>query len=161
MTKESLADFFESKLFAGIVAGVCIMLVIICIFESGVLVGYHEATYSSHWGENYGRNFGSGPMSANGLPDARLPLPDGTMGKILSISNASASSTQIVISNTQNAEEKVLIDTNTIIRDHENTISASTLVPGAYAVVLGSPDEHGEILAKLIRLVPAPITTQP
>ena len=49
MSKESFVTFFRSKLFAGIVAGVCIMLVAICVFEAGVVVGYHEASFSARW----------------------------------------------------------------------------------------------------------------
>ena len=134
-------------------------VVVICIFETGVLVGYHEATFSSHWGENYRKNFGGpmGMMSTNGLPDSHSPIPDGTLGKILSVSSTSASSSEIIISNMQNPEEKVIIDADTIIRDHENNIQASMLTVGSYAVVIGDPDTQGEILARLIRVVPSPI----
>jgi hypothetical protein len=156
MSKESLAEFFQSKMFAGIVAGVCIMLVVICIFEVGVIVGYHEASFSSSWGENYGRNFGnSNGMPA--LPDMNLPAPGGILGKIVSVSTV-ASTTTIVVSGIQLPEEKILIDANTIIRDHENTIQPSGLTVGSYVVVLGAPDTQGTIQAKLIRVVPAPPT---
>ena len=163
MSKESLAEFFRSKLFAGIIAGVCIMLFVLCIFEAGVVVGYHEASFSSRWGQNYGRNFGGSEMMP-GFPDMHGPNSNGTMGKIISVSTV-ASTTTIVVSDPQKPEEKIVINTDTIIRDHENTIPASSLSAGSYVVVLGAPDDQGEIQAKLIRVVPAPVmnatTTQP
>ena len=154
MTYESLRAFINSKLFAGIVTGVCITLVIICIFEIGVMVGYHESSYSSRWGENYTRNFGGGPMGMNGLPDAGQPMPDGIMGKIVSITHATASSTELAISGSQHPEEKVLIASDTIIRDHQNTLSPASLSVDEEVVVLGSPDTNGEIVAKLVRIIP-------
>ena len=157
MSKEALGQFFKSKLFAGIIVGVCGMLVVICIFEAGVIIGYHEAEFSSHWGENYGRNFANSSSSnPMGFPDMRAPTPDGILGKIVSISPTSASSTTIILSNNLKPEEKILIDSGTIIRDHENTLSASELTMGAYIVVLGIPNDQGEIQANLIRVVPAP-----
>ena len=154
MSRESVITFFRSKLFAGIVAGVCIMLVVMCIFEVGVMVGYHEATFSSRWGQNYERNFGNMGMM-QGLPDGHLPSPDGTLGKIISISN-DASSTTLVVNNSQKPEEKILINSDTLVRDHEKTISASSLTVGSYVVILGIPNDQGEIEAKLVRVVPAP-----
>ena len=157
MSKESLSQFFQSKLFAGIIVGVCIMLVVICIFEAGIVVGYHEASFSSQWGENYGKNFGdSNPENQMGLPDMHAPNPDGILGKIVSVSPASASTTTIVISSSQKPEEKILINSNTIIRNHEDTIDASALTVGTSVVILGSANDQGEIQASLIRVVPDP-----
>ena len=154
MTYESLRAFINSKLFAGIVTGVCITLVVICIFEVGVMVGYHEANYSSRWGENYTRNFGSGTMGMHGITDANRPMPDGITGKIVSVTHATASSTELVISDSQHPEEKVLIVSDTIIRDHQNTLSPASLSVDEEVVVLGSPDTNGEIVAKLVIIIP-------
>ena len=162
MSKEHLTKFFQSKLFAGIIVGVCIMLVVICVFEAGVVVGYHEASFSSNWGQNYGANFGdSNTSNQMGLPDAHAPSPDGILGKIVSISDPSSSPTTIVISNTQKPEEKVLLDDDTVIRTHEDTVDATSLSVGMYVVVLGIPNDQGEIDAKLIRIVPDPTDGTP
>jgi hypothetical protein len=157
MSKDQLTEFFRSRLFAGIIAGVGITLIAVFIFEVGVTVGYHEATFSEHWGSSYGNNFG-GPSNTMGLPDNHLPQPNGTFGKIISISTAtsSASDTVITIENSQKPEQSVLVTSDTSIRDHENTVTVSSLTVGSYAVVVGDPDNQGEIEAKLIRLVPAP-----
>jgi hypothetical protein len=153
MNKDSLKEFFRSKVFAGILAGVGITLIAVFLFEAGVTVGYHEATFSERWGANYGKNFGVSNDAMHGaLPDGNLPTPDGTLGKILSISPASGTSTMIIAS-AQKPEQKVLIDADTIIRSHEDTLTAASLTVGESVVVLGTPDEQGEIEAKLVRVV--------
>jgi hypothetical protein len=155
MHNGKLTEFFRSKLFAGIIAGIGITLIAVFIFEAGVSIGYHEATFSERWGAEYGNNFGGPTNGDMGLPDMHLPQPNGTFGKIISVTPGT-SSTTIVIENSEKPEQEVLVTGDTTIRDHENTVQSSALVVGSYAVVVGDPDSQGEIEAKLIRLVPAP-----
>jgi hypothetical protein len=149
MNTDSLKTFVRSRLFVGIIAGIGTLFIVLCIFQVGILVGYREAMYSSGFGKNYARNFGGTTMF--GMPDGHEPTPHGDEGKILSIDGST-----IVIDNDQQPEQKVLIDSGTIIRDGESTVSASTLTVGNYVVVVGSPDSQDEIDAKLIRILPAP-----
>lgn len=167
MTKERINEFLRSRLFMGIVTGIGITLVAVCIFEAGVAVGYHEASFSSQWGKNYSMNFGvpgvpsSGMTSSLALPDMHGPNPDGLIGKIIRISPSSSApdsatgTTTMIVASSQKPEESVLVTSDTLIRDRENTVSISALTVGSYAVVLGTPTEDGEINAKLIRLMPA------
>lgn len=164
MTKERINEFLRSRLFIGIVAGTGITLAAIFIFEAGVAVGYHQASFSSQWGKNYGENFGARPSRFGGnfgLPDSHLPSPDGIVGRIVSITpsaaDATSGTTTIVIASDQKPEENVLVTNATMIRDHEDTLTLSALKVGSYAVVLGIPDAKGQIDAKLIRIVPAPV----
>jgi len=151
-TKDSLARFARSRLFAGIIIGVAIMFILVCVFEAGVAVGYHEATFSSHWGQNYELNFGGAGMpGAIGLPDGHEPQPHGTTGEIIS-----ATGSNIVVQNDSRQEQKVIITSSTIIRNQENTVSASSLTVGTYVVVVGNPDDQGNIDANLIRIIPSP-----
>jgi hypothetical protein len=158
MKKETVVEFFRSKLFAGIVIGICIMLVVICIFEVGVIVGYHEADFSNRWSENYNKNFAQSNSFAGtmGIPDSHVPSPDGILGKIISASTDSSGTTTLVVSSPQKPEEKIIVDGNTVIRDHENTVTASSLTTGTYAVVIGAPNSDGELHASLVRIVPSP-----
>ena len=154
ITKDSLSQFVRSRLFAGIMLGVAVMLVLVCVFEAGVALGYHEAVFSSHWGANYERNFGgTGMQVMMGVPDGHGPEAFGAIGQIISI----ASSTMVVQNNDQQ-EEKVIFNGNTVIRNQEITIPASSLSAGTYVVVVGTPDNQGTIDASLIRIIPAPPT---
>jgi hypothetical protein len=151
-TKDSLNHFFRSRLFVGILIGVAVMFVLVCVFETGVAVGYHEATFSSHWGANYERNFGgSGMQGSMGLPDGHDPEAYGATGEIISVSGST-----IVVQNSNRQEEKVVINSTTSIRNQENTITASALTDGTYVVVVGDPDDDGNIDASLIRVIPSP-----
>jgi hypothetical protein len=158
MKKERLAQFFRSRFFLGIVIGVVCMLLVFCIFEAGVAFGYHEALFSGRWGENYGKNFGE-PEDSVGLPSSHTPFADGNVGTILSITpanaDAAASTTTFVLESAQRPEEKVVIDGDTVIRNREDTIQASDLTVGMQVVVIGEPNDQGQIVAKLIRVLPA------
>ncbi|MBA3789315.1 hypothetical protein H0X32_02890 [Patescibacteria group bacterium] len=153
MNTDSVKIFIHSRLFAGIIVGVSIVVIVIFVFEAGILVGYHEAQFSSQWGENYEQNFGgnTGISRVLGMPDGHGPNPHGTFGKILSVSPSA-----IVIINDQQAEQKILLGTTTIIRSQKNTMGTSSLAAGEYAVVLGEPNMQGEIVAGLIRVIPIP-----
>jgi hypothetical protein len=152
LSKDSLSNFVRSRLFAGIIIGVGVIIVLLCIFEAGIAVGYHEAVFSSHWGANYERNFGDDSMMGSmGLPDGHDPDPHGAIGQILSMSSST-----LVIENDQKQEQKILIDKDTTVRNLENTISASALTVGNFVVVVGDPNDQGTIDAKLIRIIPAP-----
>jgi hypothetical protein len=153
LTKDSLSSLVRSRLFTGIILGIGIMLILVCVFEAGVALGYHEAVFSSRWGANYEQNFGGGGMPGEmGLPDGHEPQPHGTTGEIISISGST-----LVIQDTGRQEQKVIMDGDTVIRNQENTISASALAVGNYAVVVGDPDDQGNLDAKLIRIIPAPL----
>ncbi len=154
MKRETIVEFFRSKIFAGIIIGICIMLVAIFVFEVGVSVGYHEAIFSNRWNQNYSQNFSG--LNSFGFSDPHTPNPDGTLGKIVSITTDSSGSTTLIMMSKQKLEEKILITSNTILRDNLKTISVSDLSAGAYAVVIGTPDTKGEIVASLLRLVPSP-----
>ena len=151
-TKDSLNHFVRSRLFAGIILGVGIMFILVCVFEAGVALGYHEATFSSHWGANYERNFGdSGMPGSMGLPDGHDPQPHGATGEIINISGST-----MVVQSSDRQEQKVITASSTSIRNQENTISMSTLTVGTYVVVVGNPDDQGNIDASLIRVIPSP-----
>jgi hypothetical protein len=147
----SLSTFVKSKLFAGIITGVAITFVVIFIFEAGVAIGYHEATFSSHWGENYSTNFGG---TDYGL-DSHQPTAHGSIGKILSVSTLGTTTT-LIVDGSSHPEQKVLVNADTMIRSQENTITASALTTGTYVVILGTPNNQGVIEANLIRIVPSP-----
>lgn len=148
MNKESIKQFLRSRVFAGAVTGIGIALIAIVIFETGVYVGFHQAQFSSRWGENYERNFG-GPGMPGGF-DHGMPDSHGAFGQIVNVS-----STTMTISNPKKQEQEVLISAATIIRDHENTVAVSDLAAGTNVVVLGEPNDQGQINARLIRIMPA------
>ena len=55
-----------------------------------------------------------------------------------------------------NLEKTVVVTELTEIREFRDTIQVSELTVGDFIVVLGTPNEEGQVEAKLIRTVPPP-----
>jgi hypothetical protein len=149
-----LKDLSQSKTLRGIIIGLCIFLAIALIFQAGVFVGYKKAEFSGHFGDNYSRAFG-GDRPEIGMmknfPRDIFTGGHGAAGKILRISLSS-----IVVADRDNVEKVIAIDTDTSVKNFRNDIKVADLKIGDFVVVLGSPDEGGQIIAKLIRLMPEP-----
>ena len=136
-----------------LIIGLAAFAVVVLIFSAGMFVGGTKARFSYRWAESYQKNFG-GPR-AGFLGDWRkLPLaPDdfieghGTFGEIIKINDP-----DFVIKG-QNDVEKVIITTeDTSIKRGMKTIKKEELKVGDRVVVIGSPNEQGQIEAKLIRV---------
>ena len=147
--------FFQSKLFKRIVVGVGLLIIMLLAFGAGLSVGYRKARFSYAWGENYDRNFG-GPQhgifgflseqeSEHGFMNAH-----GTFGSVLSIS---AGSSTLVINGRDNAEKTVRVSSSTAFRARRDAIQFSDIKIGDPVVVIGAPNDQGQIEAKLIRLL--------
>ena len=75
----------------------------------------------------------------------------GAIGKIISINLPT-----IVIANRDNIEKIILIQNNTAIRSFGDIATTTNLKIDDYIIVLGYPDNKGEVVAKLIRIIPSP-----
>lgn len=150
----NLRDVVQSKTFRGILIGVGIVLAALLIFQAGVFVGYRKASFSYRWGENYHRNFG-GPRGGflRGPADNDFANPHGAFGKIIKLD------LPLVTVQSQDAEKVVLITASTVIRRFRDTIQPADLKVDDSVVIVGSPNSAGQIEAKLIRILPPPLST--
>ncbi len=73
------------------------------------------------------------------------------LGKIISINLP-----DIMLENNDKTEKNILTDDDTSVRRFRERISVSDLKVGDLVVVIGSPDDKGQIQARLIRLIPTP-----
>jgi hypothetical protein len=164
-----------SSKYSNIVVGMALLLTVLIIFQAGILVGFHKAMYAGKFGNNYykafdknfnkGRNHGKhgfersreGLMSGNRFTnntqrfDTDIPAGFGAVGKIIKVDLP-----LLVIEGPDNVEKFVKITDQTIIRKFKEVLTTTDLAVEEYAVVLGEPDTDGEIIARLIRLLPAP-----
>jgi len=126
-------------------------LAFIVVFMAGTHFGYDRAVFSSRVGENYYRMFDSnGPSMMNGLGGRDLPPGGhGAIGKIVRISLPT-----FVVAETRGGEQLVRIDTDTMIRRFRDNVTSADLKVGDMIVILGTPNDSGEVLAKLIRIMP-------
>lgn len=139
-----------------IIVGLAAFVIITLIFWAGMFVGGMKARFSYRWAESYHKNF-AGPRGGffgnwEGIP----PFPGefieshGTFGKIVKINES-----DFVIKGQGDVEKIIVIKENTIIEKGRTEIKKEELKVGDQVVVIGSPNDAGQIEAKLIRVLPA------
>jgi len=151
---EHMVSFFESKVLVGILYGVGIIIVVASVFSAGISIGFHKASFGRAWGENYERNFGM--MSRQGLVPGgqHFPNANGAVGKIIKITLPT-----VIVQDRDNTEKVILIGSDTRIQEMHSTIKATDLSVGDFIVVIGSPNDQGQVAAKFIRVMPAGMPT--
>jgi hypothetical protein len=141
------------KLWGMVVSG---GLILILTFAAGVFVGLEKAEFSYKWGENYYRNFvGFMPPPVPGVK-IRFSLPTdsdymnahGILGKVIKISGNT-----ITITDDDGTEKNIIASGQTIFAKGRGNISLSDIKINDSLVVIGSPDNLGQMQAKLIRVV--------
>ncbi len=156
MTVKKIA---ESKYFvaAAFVSGV--LLIALVSFGAGVKVGMGKAFFSTHFGQNYERNFLGADRDGgrDGRPggmmgkmmDRGVRSGHGVAGEILSVSGDT-----LIIKDRDNQEVTVRLSELTIVNRGPETVASTTLATGESIVVVGKPGDDGVISAQLIRVFP-------
>ena len=141
-------SFLQSKNTRVVLATVGVLIVLMAVFQLGIFVGFHKASFAFRWGDNYHRNFG-GPAGGflREFEGRDFINGHGTAGTIASIDGQT-----IVIKDRDNAEKIVRIQTDTTITKGRETVDISALKTDMDVVVIGSPQDDGSIDAKLIRI---------
>ena len=154
---KKILELLESKILVGILYGVGIVIVLILIFSAGISVGFHKASFGRAWGENYERNFGLMPPNHDlGFGEENFPNANGAVGKIIKIELPT-----IIVADKDNTEKVVLIKDDTKIEKMKMEIKSSDLAIDDFVVVIGSPNDKGQIEAKFIRIMPAGMLVPP
>jgi len=139
------------------------MIVVMGSFRAGMHVGFKKANFAYRWDENYPRNFG-GPrpgmmMGVNDRPswkgqnfkpfnDGRFMMnPHGTNGLIVKVATGT-----IAIKGSDNIEKTVLLTKETSVVAERQNVTVNDLKSGDEVMVLGDPNEQGQINAKFIRV---------
>jgi len=142
----------QSKTLKGILWGIGVVVIALLVFQAGVFVGYRKASFSYRWGESYHRNFG-GPAGGF-IPEFRgmdFMSAHGTFGRIIKIEPP-----LFIIESPEGVEKAILTSSDTSILRFREKISVSDLKTDEQAVVIGSPNSEGQIVAKLVRVMPPP-----
>jgi hypothetical protein len=139
-----------------IIVGLLSIVVLVLVFGLGVFVGERKAKFSYLWAENYHRMF-AGPK-AGFLGSLRMPpFPPfdefievhGTFGEIIKIEGSN-----LVVKGRGNIEKVIVVTEKTVIKSGREDIKFSDLKIGDMIVIIGSPNDKGQIEAKLIRVFP-------
>jgi len=144
--------FFQSKLFKGLLVGIGIFILVLATLKIGIVVGVNRADFARGWSDNYHRNFG-GPRSGFFQPfdDRELIDGHGVFGKIIKTDGP-----VLIIKGKDNIEKIVVTDNSTSVNRLRESINVSDLKVNDYIIVIGEPDDSGQINAKLIRFMPVP-----
>lgn len=148
--KKEKKKFFQSRLFLGVILGLAGLVLILLVFQLGTFVGFLKAKHSYAWGEKYFENLvGPNQGSFQNAVGGDFLQPHGVMGDILKIDNQN-----IVIKGQDDIEKIIIVDDKTAIKNQRETILISGLRQGENIVVIGDPDDKGQIKASLIRVLP-------
>jgi len=147
-----LKNIHKSPTVRGILIGLAVIVVMLLIFQAGQVTGYRKARFAGNFGNNFERNF-LGPRGGEMkiMFNSSIPGGYGAIGKIATITLP-----QIVVIGPDNIEKIISVGTTTQIHRFQEEIKASDLKTGDSIIVLGSPNESGQIEAKLIRVMPEP-----
>ncbi len=153
MEQEKIIKKINKDVLKKIIIGLAIFVVVVLIFGAGLFVGGMKARFSYRWAENYHRNFG-GPQAGFFGDWRKFPTPPGdfiesrgTFGEIIKINDA-----DFVVKGRGDVEKVVLVTGKTIIEEGRKMVKINELKIGDNVVIIGSPNEQGQIEAKLIRV---------
>jgi len=146
---------FQSKLFKGIILGGALFLLVMLIFCVGIFVGAERANFSFAWAADYHRNFG-GPESGfiGQMLSQNYIGANGVFGQIIKSDSTVPGQTALTIRGADSVERIILADKETTIMLQRKNIEISELENGENVVVIGEPNNQGQILAELIRIMP-------
>ncbi len=149
-----LKNFLQSTKAKHMLAGIGIAVIALLIFQAGVFVGFKKASFSGRLGDNYYKTFGEqrgmGRMMPTFGEQGLSPSnAHGTIGKIVSVSLP-----QIIVADKDGVEKTIIIDQKTDIRSFRDTIQPETLKVGNSVIIIGEPNDQGQITANLVRIMP-------
>ncbi|MFA6304406.1 MAG: hypothetical protein WCV73_02535 [Patescibacteria group bacterium] len=147
-------NFFQSKIFKICLLVLVWLISLLLVFKAGLLIGLTKARFNFSWGENYQDNFlgrrpGPSKMMIRDLDDRLLMPAHGVAGQIIKLNGL-----ELVIKGDDGAEKIVLVNDQTEIREFQDKAALADLKIDDFIVVIGEPNETGQIAAKFIRLMP-------
>jgi len=142
----------NSDVLKWVIVGLVGFVLVVLIFSAGMFVGGTKAKFSYRWAESYHKNFG-GPRDGFFGDWRRFPIPPGdfieghgAFGEIIELSDSG-----FVIKGRGDVEKLIVTTEDVIIKKGRETVKDELKV-GDRVVIIGSPNEKGQIEARLIRL---------
>jgi hypothetical protein len=145
-----MKDFLQSKKITAVVAIIFILFVALLIFEAGVAVGVHKASFADRIGGAYYKVFGPAVKPFGGFDQDDFPASHGVAGTIIKIDLPYA-----FIQDSNNVERTIRLGSSTTILKYRTSIGSNDLSNGDSIVVIGSPSaSSSDINADFIRVIP-------
>jgi hypothetical protein len=133
------------------------IIVLLVVFGFGMYIGEKKEAFEYKWGENYGRFFGEPKKGFFPVPIGSAQMsPRGGMnafgngGIVLKING-----NMLAIEGYDGDEKVVAVASSTVIRELNGNIALNAIKPGDAIVVIGDPNNNGQIQARFIRVFPS------
>ena len=149
--EKTIKKFFQNRdVLKWVIIGLASFVILVLVFGAGVKVGTLKARYSYRWADNYHKNF-AGPRGGFLGDWQKFPAGDfisghGAFGEIIEMKDNG-----FVIKGRENVEKVINTNQETTITKGRETIKDGLGV-GDRVVIIGSPNDEGQIEAKLIRV---------
>jgi hypothetical protein len=158
MNMNKILKFLKSKIIIIVIVILFSLALLVGTFSAGMAVGYRKARFSYAWGENYHRNFG-GPREGflgniRDFVGGDFIEGHGAFGQIVKIDNQT-----IILKGRDNVERIITVKDDTSLERFRESIKLIDLKIDDYIIVLGSPNNLGQIEAKFIRVMPIPLVS--
>jgi hypothetical protein len=151
----NINKFLQSEKYSKLITTLGILLAVLVIFGAGVFVGYRKADFSYRWSDNYYRDFGGphSPFAPTGTSDAddNAPTPHGAFGTVIGVNLPN-----FAVKGPNEAEKVIVIGPQTVIRSMHNLGTTTDIKMGQSVIIIGEPDDQGQINASFVRIMPPP-----
>jgi len=153
MTEEKKSErILSADILKWIIVGLLAFALIIFIFAFGVWVGSERAQFSFRWAENYHRNFGGPPSGFLENFTGKDSMPGhGVFGSVIKIDG-----NILTIKGQDNIERSVNTTDKTTIKRLNEDQKILDIKINDYVVIIGQPNDVGQIEASFIRIMPPP-----
>lgn len=148
----SEGDRVNRDILKWIIIGLAGFVAVVLIFGAGIFVGGMKARFSYRWAESYHKNFAGPRCGFLGDWRSMPPLPGdfieghGAFGEIIELKDNG-----FVVKGRGDIEKVIITTKDIVIKKGMETIEDGLKV-GDRVVIIGSPNEEGQIEAKLIRI---------
>ena len=132
------------------------LVVALIIFQTGVAVGFHKATFNKDWDDHYYDNFGPRRNPVEIGANKEFPNAHGANGQIVKVELPN-----IIVQDRDDKEKVVVLNDQTKIMQRNQELKPEDLAVDTFVVILGNPNDQGQIEAKFIRLMPNPGANPP
>ena len=150
----NIKKIIESRRGRYTLGGLIILMILIIVLKIGIEVGYKEAYFSSKLGDNYSKNFlGERGQMMNFLSSG-IPGGHGASGTVVRVTPPT-----MLVATQDNLEKTIRWNDDTTVRKYRNSVDGSEIKVNDSVVVIGYPNDDGEIVARLIRIVPNATST--
>jgi len=142
-------QFLKSPKVKAIAYLLAIFLGVVLIFEAGVAVGYHRAQFSERWSAGFARDSRDpGSFFAVFQHDPDEPNPHGTIGQVVSVHMP-----EVLVKGQSSPEQIVIVGPRTQVRLFRGNGTSTDIQSGQQVIVIGEPDDQGQIQASFIRIL--------